>query len=891
MKIREHLVRWRTLLGILAIGATVAIVCFLPVLNVASAPGWTTPLNVSHTTYGSYSPTIAYDSQGYAHAVWYGDGEVTTDWSIWYSNNRGGSWSTGKKITSGNDLRFPKIAIDSSDVLHVVYDDRGVDEVMYIRSNDYGATWSTKYNISSTSGKASEVDLTVDAEDNIHAVWIDNRWAGGSLYQITYAKRTSGSWGAAERVQSQIGFNKAPSVTTTGTGGSLKAHITFHGKPSNESPNYMSEMYYVRGSSGSWEAPKNLSNSSNDASYTPDIVSDGGTTLYVVWDETPPGGYHDIHMRRSTDNGTTWGSPYILVTNPDLSRYPGIAYGLGLVHMVYDDASAGYGDVFYVTYDPGSDDLSSPVNLAASSGSSKEGDVAVMSYCRVGSAWMDKVNKWEILYTTKPTDPCPTPTETPSTPTVTPTPVTPTPTITPSPTVTPSPTPYVPEGWLDIYAQFPFSNTKYTQELQVALNFWAYSPIGQPLEMRFDNWSDFHENPSWVSYAPWVANWSLLSTPYECEYKWVFAQYRDELGNTSPLYSDYIFYDSYLTATMVVNEDNEYTNRTLVSINTGNEADVCSGLEDMRLWEEGLITRTFWISYYPEIYFFLEDRDPLTGTATVYAEYRDRAGNQGVYSDSILFDGSPPFNGSPPTLNGGVSPADKLLIPVSGLRAFDEGSGVSNVWFANNDTEGLWDIIPYETPPHTYTWNLGFGGPPYLSPTLHTVFVMYEDDSGYGPWPGNLSEPYSASIQVVGISNVYLPVVLTSYAGPDAEPGAMDSQEVNLLLLSQPLESGGGRDKLLWLAAQRVQGEALAGTLRMTLPEGVRVLRAWSAYGELLQAGDGQVVSQERVSSQLSPWILVHVRVENPESALLIEGVMTWAEGAAVARPLRLDKR
>ncbi len=877
---------WRIILLVLCtfVVTSTFIGLWLP-LRITSAADWTSPQNISNATYGAFNPEMAFDSQGYSHVVWYGDAEISDNWAVWYTNNRGGTWATPKKIATGASLRFPKIEADPANGLHVVFEDHNNAEIFYVYSTDYGVTWSAKQNISASPGKAYEPSLCTDVEGNVHAVWIDNRWAGGSLYQLTYSKRSGGTWSTPVRVQSSIGLNKNPRVTATGSGADLRLHIVFYGKSSDTAPDYEYELYYVRGTGSSWESPRNLSNSPSYASYSPDIARSTPTGLHIAWDETPPGGYHDIYMVNSTDGGSTWSSALRIVINPSLSRYPAVAYGNpSYVQVVYDDNVAGNGDVFYSYYDPASGYLASPVNLANTSGESKESDV-IANACRVGVAWMDKGTIWNVLYiTTPPTSPGPCPgTPTPTVPTATPIPPTPTPTPTPDPR---------PHGWVNIEAYDPPYNQNYTRQLTVSLQLSATSDIGaNVVEMRVCNLGACTPLPNWIPFATGIANWTLLPTTYDCEYKWVQAWFRDDRDppNESIAYADYIAYDNYLTATMMLNGGNPYVNRTIVMVNSvdldGQQPD-CSGLRDMRLREDqpGL-TYTLWISFQENLYFFLQPSGPLTRTVEV--QYRDRAGNVGTFSDTITLDMNPPYSGTPPTLHSATT---HLLIPVTGLQAYDDESGVRNVWFANRGN-GPWYSMPYHAPPYTYTWNLAYGGPPFQSPEQHYVYVKYEDGSGYGSLPGNFSPVYSSAISVSGISNIFLPLLLKDSGGLAAVLPPAPSADTGLFLLAWPQRAAPGERVLLYLVAQKVPDAAGEGTLRLTLPEGLRVVRAWSAYGRLIQVEERRVLSQERRSRPL-PWILVEAQVEEGAGRQLqVQGEMSWGENTLQAAPLWVESR
>jgi hypothetical protein len=717
------------LLMVFTLGATLfALGSFL---TVSSAPGWTAPANIGHTTYGSYEPEIVLDSQGYTHAVWWGNGETESDRVIWYANNRSGTWSTPKRISPQTECRAPKIAITPDDALHVVYVDWVSSQIMHTYSTDYGGSWSARQNISLSSKKAYEPDITADAEGGIHAVWIDSRWIGGSYYQATYAYRPSSTWSDPVRVQRSVGFNKAPRVITTGTGDDLRVHVTFYGKSSDADPNYMYETYYVQETGTSWEAVQNLSNSATRSSYNPDIAAGESNALYVVWDENPPESYHDIFLKRSTDNGATWPITVTIVVNPSLSRFPALAYDQDNLQIGYDDDMAGDGDIFYSTYDPVSNQVSSPLNLSATSGESSQVDIGAND-CRVGTIWQDRIasgNPLDIYYSTTPTTP-------------------------------PGPCPGIPpEGTVSIIAQAPAGSLGYTRQLAVNLDLFATAATGYSVAwMRYANQADFQDHPDWVPYTTTVGSWTLASGQ-NCETKQVFAQFRDNASppQDSEVVNDQIFYDNYLAADMVLNEGMSWTNSTMVMVNSTDvdAAAGCSGLETMAAWETGL-TQTTWISYSPALYFQLDAQGPVT--RTVYVTYRDRAGNEGTYSDSIVLDTTPP-TGTAPLVNNG-EPTAQWIVPVSELVATDT-AGIANVWLANA-AEGPWMAFTYcSNPPCTYTWNLAYGGPPVQAPDLHYVYVKYEDRTGYGGFPGNFSPVYAGSVLVNGtFAHVYLPIVL-----------------------------------------------------------------------------------------------------------------------------------
>jgi len=873
-KTHARLPGWRVVLFLLILPlSTLVLVISRSLPGTVSAAAWSVPVTISNysppTNYGSYGPDLVYDSQGYGHAVWYGNGEVGTQWGIWYANNRSGNWSTAKRLFTEGNLRFPRMAIDTANGLHVVYEDQGSKEIMYAYSSNYGQTWS-KVNISNSPAAAYEPDVAVDADGNVHAVWIDNRWAG--VYHLTYSKKTGGSWSAPVSIPTPYpaDFNKGPGVATTGSGSNMRVHIALYGKHNGAADNTY-EVYYIRGTGTSWDPGRNLSNTGSTASYDPSITA-SGTSIYVAWDESTTS--HDIRTVASHDNGANWSSQVHVTSDTGRSRFPSIFFGLGKAQIVYDSDtfSPNKGDIFYTNYDPGSGSVAAPTNLSNSSAGDSQLAVVYADACKVGSAWQESANsKWNIYYAATPCGPAPTPV----------------------PTQAPNP-----HGWVDIRAHDPLNSSAYTRLTDVTLLISATSDVGSKItDMKVCNEGASGPGacnppappPTWIAFAQAMPNWELLpplgpQPYYHCGWKQVNIWFKDAQGRESNVYADYIRYDDFATATMSLNGGQAYANQTMVMVTSQDReaaADSdCVGLRDMRLKETGL-TYTVWISYYPELYFFL-----APGSASpraVEAEYRDRANNYITLSDSIMLDLVPPYNCLSPTLNGGAITATHHTITVTDFSAKDDESGVAHVWLANRST-GPWKIYPYTST--SILWDLFYGGPPTVWPGIHHVYARYEDGAGFASFPGNLSSVCSSPLHFMG-SNVYLPLVDKKYtkkAQVAAEITA--STEVNLTLMSKPLQTGPGQDVLLWLAAQRDQDGTLDGTLRMTLPEGLRVVRAWSAYGQLLQTGDHLVVSHERASPLQVSWILVHARVEPGAAApLQVQGEMTWGQGSTSRAP------
>ena len=148
-------------------------------------------------------------------------------------------------------------------------------------------------------------------------------------------------------------------------------------------------------------------------------------------------------------------------------------------------------------------------------------------------------------------------------------------------------------------------------------------------QMRFSN-----DNATWSPWENYAATkaWSLMVGDGQ---KTVYVQFRDGAMNGSSSYSDTIRLDATPpTGNIVVNGGAAVTNSTSVTLSLS-ASDAGSGVTQMRFsnnnvtwsgWEAFSARRTAWN---------LTSGD---GTKTVYAQFRDAAGNtSGVRSDSIFY--------------------------------------------------------------------------------------------------------------------------------------------------------------------------------------------------------------------------------------------------------------
>ncbi len=208
----------------------------------------------------------------------------------------------------------------------------------------------------------------------------------------------------------------------------------------------------------------------------------------------------------------------------------------------------------------------------------------------------------------------------------------------------------------------------------------------------------------------------------------VRVQYMDGGGNVLTLTDTIVLDSSAPTGTMVVNGGAGSTAITAVTLDSS-MADPHSGVAQMRFSNDN-VSWSAWEAYAATKSWTLSSGNALK---TVYAQYRDAAGNQtATISDTITyFDGNDP---TPPTgsliVNSFAAYTTNPVVTLT-LSATDTGgSGLSQMCFSNDGTN--WSAWEAYATSRSWTLSAGNGG--------KTVYAKYRDGSL------NESPVYSRSI-------------------------------------------------------------------------------------------------------------------------------------------------
>ncbi|MBI5233073.1 MAG: hypothetical protein HY880_01825, partial [Deltaproteobacteria bacterium] len=250
----------------------------------------------------------------------------------------------------------------------------------------------------------------------------------------------------------------------------------------------------------------------------------------------------------------------------------------------------------------------------------------------------------------------------------------------------------------------------YTASTSVTLTLACADATSGCAEMRLTN--DGDPWSGWEAYSTskaWVLNG-------DDNLHIVYVEFKDAAGNISGTYSDYIYLDTTApTGSVTIDSGATYATMTAVDL-TLTCADATSGCSEMRLSNNGMDWPFGWEAYSTSRAWVLTIGD---GTKTVYAQFRDVAGNaSGSYTDTIILDTTVPTGTV--SINGGATYTNSTSVTLT-LGCSDAGSGCSWMRFSNDGA--IWsDWEAYSTSRLAWILTSGDG--------LQTVYAEFRDAAG-----------------------------------------------------------------------------------------------------------------------------------------------------------------
>lgn len=242
---------------------------------------WSTPLRIWESYDGASNPAIAVDSEGNIDLVWIsrtGD-SYKYGYCLYFTRSidRGESFSTSLKIENDFTSNDPDIAVDSSGRIFIAYSQGKtlyINYVVYIQSEDNGATWSIPKKISTGDTLAMYPDIAIDTDGNINLAWNQEV---SDFWNVFYTRSTDHgtTWKDPVNVSKDDITSMAPSITVDSLG---NINLTWiEGEFAAE------KVYYCRSINDgiTWTTDIKIPNNT-DYTVWLDSAVDGNCNLYIV---------------------------------------------------------------------------------------------------------------------------------------------------------------------------------------------------------------------------------------------------------------------------------------------------------------------------------------------------------------------------------------------------------------------------------------------------------------------------------------------------------------------------------------------------------------------------------------------------------------------------------
>jgi predicted secreted protein with PEFG-CTERM motif len=256
------------------------------------------------------------------------------------SDDAGATFSTPTAITnhaSGNS-GIPIVSADGGQVYLMWEDNKAKNfDVFLSSSNDSGNTFSnTPTNISNNTGDSGAPQMIVDG-NNIYAVWMDD---SSGKFDILFSKSTDG--GAT--------FTKPVNVSRNSQDSGYPQFVVIGNNVYVTWTNVMTEknydIFFAKSSDGgqTFGTPVNVSNTPGGSGW-PQISVDSGN-VYISWVDNTPGPY-DIYIAKSADDGNSFESPVDVNNGTYGSWYNTMASSPNIVYLAWQQANSGSNDIMF----------------------------------------------------------------------------------------------------------------------------------------------------------------------------------------------------------------------------------------------------------------------------------------------------------------------------------------------------------------------------------------------------------------------------------------------------------------------------------------------------------------------------------------------------------------
>ena len=260
---------------------------------------------------GGFTPVVDVDSNGIVHVAWASSANGPRQVLYVSSPDLGFTFTQPANLSKSAGEGFaPVIAIDNEDAVNLAWQDTGSGSsvIMFSRSTNGGATFSTPKRVSGGTGDASGPEIVADRFGGLSVAWVQPQASGGSEIMISRTNDGGQTF-------------SAPSVVTSGRSADFSDLAIF----STHNTTYLAytdnnadQVFLTQGQSDllTFSSPIQLSHAdaSKGRAHSPSVAVDGNGRIHAVWiDSSILGNDEGLLVYRSSSDGQTFTAPVLIL--------------------------------------------------------------------------------------------------------------------------------------------------------------------------------------------------------------------------------------------------------------------------------------------------------------------------------------------------------------------------------------------------------------------------------------------------------------------------------------------------------------------------------------------------------------------------------------------------
>ena len=251
------------------------------------------------------------------------------------------TWSALKRLTwNSGDSSNPFLVIASPTNFYLVWHDdpTGNMEIYFKKSTNGGTSWGAPVRMTWNSGYSNTPRLCLSPNSNLHVVWFDDTSGADEVY---YKRSINGgtSWSSPERLTWNTNNSRRPWIVSNSNN---NLFIFWY-----DSVGFNSDIYYKKSTNNgtSWGTLSRFTWTATQNTH-PVAAINSSDHIHVAWFDG--GTVKEIYHKSSTDGGSSWSATHRLTWNTGKTYSPALAIDSNDdLHIVYDDDTAGNPEVYY----------------------------------------------------------------------------------------------------------------------------------------------------------------------------------------------------------------------------------------------------------------------------------------------------------------------------------------------------------------------------------------------------------------------------------------------------------------------------------------------------------------------------------------------------------------